>query len=216
MTVIFNENFENNNLNAWSGGGASGATIATSSTVANMGTYSAKITGLTAANSYAYKEYSFSSKTTVYAREYVYFTADFANSQFVWCLIGLLGTVNAYISLYRNPDGSYKWAIGTGGATTVYGYSSDFTLALNTWYCIELYVYAAVSGTVIGYVNGESFSTYNGNTGTEITSCRVEAYQVDNANAGTIYFDDYIISDVYNGPLVSGIQKFCLLNMMGY
>ncbi len=105
------------------------------------------------------------------------------------------------IVTFDNNDGSYY-------LTLYHAYPSEdwngyeFSLAVNTWYCIELrYVKSPSAGEYRLYLNGQEVVTLTGlNTNSATVGQVLIGRQWDDATTN-LYVDDVVIADSYIGPL---------------
>lgn len=124
--------------------------------------------------------------------------------------------------IIKNGTGNYKWIIrGISSGTTFTDYQGANTPAVNTNYCCE-YQSTVANGTGIYrlWVNGdleiEATSLDNdarANNYLVLGTISSDTPDLSNLN---VYADCVVVADAYIGPELEGIQKFCLLNEMGY
>ncbi len=193
--IYFQDGFESGSFSAWSPPSGNG-TAAVETTTVNSGTYAASLTN--AAGQYesvsanligggealTYTTFSFNlpstSTTTTLA------SGKDANGNTMWSLI--------HDSSRQGLD-AYFW----NGARTRYDiYTVTNLVAPNTWYGIEVEDNESTTGHAEVWVNGVSIGTADGDLS---ASNYYSHLSLMNDGVGTVYFDDAIIHNAYNGAV---------------
>jgi hypothetical protein len=194
VTQFFSDGFESGDFSAWTG-------TVLSPTVVTLpvyhGSYSveSRVVG-----EYCYKNVSGAS--TIFVRTYFRFDAAIASGHRV-ALMHLRPGANGYLVYVANVGGTLKWSIRSLHGTTFWVYSSMFTPVIDTWYCVEFYLFLANgTGDAKLYINGVELtdvSQSNLSNAGGITTVRLgqEDSYGDNYTA---HWDDVVFSDSYIGP----------------
>jgi hypothetical protein len=208
-TTYFSDNFENWTVHggAWSSvnGESSNHTLNTSTDYARAGSKSLKITdtdstGTTGAS--LTKNFSPVISGDIYVRFYVFLPTGYTSANAncarrvlrVWC-----GSNRGQLTLTSNQFSMQEVGGWTGTGST--------TLSENAWHCIEMHITAPSASTAMQYwVDGTSAGTVTGTFSGSSTFDHMELGDVLLATGttngdGTIYWDEVIVSNAYNGPL---------------
>jgi hypothetical protein len=208
MTILFSDAFEcppntvPSTFTAWSG--VTGAPTM-QSIVKYSGTYAMKC----AAEAYVTATLG-SAQNTVYLRFYVNFASDLATTGSLNLVYLFDGGWTNYGNLQYNFEYS-SWVI----YDNVGGYYSVWSpVTADQWYCVEVQRTTGVGTGVLNlWVDGVNKITQTGIsvTGGAQNILLGEEYS---SVVSPVYFDNVVIADSYNG--IFGIQKYCLIEMMGY
>ena len=211
--TYFSDNFENWTVHggAWSsvGGESATHTLNTSTDFARLGIKSLKITDLdTTATTGASLTKNFSPPISgdFYVRFYLFLSTGFSSSS--------SGTSRRIVRLYCNT-GDYSMITLTTSSLSmqeVGGWSGTGNTALseNAWHCVEMHINPPSSGTPMQmWVDGTSAGTCTGiypNASTfsymQMGDVALSSSSATNGT-GTFYWDEVVVSNVYNGPLDS-------------
>ena len=196
FTTFFNNGYEEGNFSAWDGSFGS-ATIVTSPV--HTGTYSMKAAP-NLSDSGCYK--NLAGYATVYTRFYVQFANLPSTSGYYMGLISMLnsggGSTRTTVEV-KNSGGTVYWGL--------WDYAGENLAAsgpsIGLWYCAE--VKGSKSGTTTNsqlWIDGSSVVTRSVTQDSSLyTIVYTGCFFV--SEASTLYMDDFIISDTYNGPMSS-------------
>jgi hypothetical protein len=213
LTQLFSDGFESGDFSAWSGTqvGGAGASLTVENLNPHHGTYNEKAVVGTQAGSYA-QVYKAFTQTTVFAREYVKFTATPSTNGDATAFIDIRSSLNyqiARVGIRKDPsDSTVKWWIrySDGGQLNNDAYYAG-AVSTDTWYCLEVKIVAndASNGEYRVYIDGTERITLTGkNTSgaTDIGSLRtgVNHYNPSSSFAQTAYIDCVVVADAYIGP----------------
>lgn len=188
MTTIFGDGFETGDFSVWSGFGRNSAQPVIQSVIKHNGVYAMK------SNFGGHAVYEYIDNDPCFVRLYIYLTGTilYGNAELIKLYpMSYDGTnVNVILDTSRVLK-----LITTSGI-----YSSGQTLALNTWYCIEvLRQMGAGNGVAKLWLDGvlvvdKTTETISGNS-----------YEIDvGLNGGgecyDMFIDDVVIADAYIGP----------------
>lgn len=196
--LIFEETWENNNWNNWTG--SSGSTWSISNTVQRRGSYAAKLQTAGSVNAYYYKDTG-SSSAAKNLRVYVKFTdtPSTGNRYDVLWAVNNTGPNPLFITCLKNVAGVLKWTLFVySGGWQEYN-SGAVTIDTNHWYCVEMHTEVAASAVCKLYVDETAVAT----SGTLNTGGANNQYVEIGGSinqATTIYFDDFAASLYYIGP----------------
>ncbi len=208
MTTIFNDGFESGNFSAWTSSGSSGSTLSVVASPVHHGSYAMQVAGLGAAgeNGYAHKSLA---GTAFYARCYYFFKDSLPTSpSSFWTLAPAFTTTTAtqrcasVIYDFANSKFGIRYYNSSGTFANVYEEGTT-SLSADTWYCIELYINSADSGTVTLWVDGVQKATVSADTNTRtLAGVSVGNIYVEAAEASdkTILVDCVVVADAYIGP----------------
>ena len=205
----FEDGFESNNFNAWTGTNASsGGTIDTQNTVVHAGSYAAVATVPEGNYSKAHVFQSISSEPIVYAGAWFQFSGVTPNVGDHVAVINFSNTTSPATTIlttgYANDGGTISWYLRYSSGTGTNTYYSADTIQADTWYWLELAISVDDNGWNRLYVNGvqeinrNTNNTRNGNVGI-VRMGRTGDHTPENY-AISIYFDDCTIDDAYIGP----------------
>lgn len=203
MARLWSSGFELNSIaDEMSATGASGATIATSSTVAHSGTYSLKAAITSSGSCDATMVVNANGLGTIFIRTYIYVTT-----------LPNTNTTILYVDDDANGDnagGIYMNSSGGVGITTYAGANSNpptyhtatSAISLNTWHYIELEIVAtsANAQTVTGRLDGTQFDSQSGTSTLPANAMTTPYFGIaidgnETATSGVIYFDDVAVND---------------------
>ncbi len=196
-TTYFSDGFESGNLSAWtlpSSDSTGSATV--ESTLVNSGSYALAINNASGQYAYVYTALP-SAQAQTFTRFYFRYSSN---------VIG--GT---QLAIARNNNGGNAWEVdynanrhgldfyfwsATGGIYSIFSPSN--ALSPNTWYGIELQDFQTTTGHAQAWLNGTSIGSVDADLSTSTPYARLMLF--DSA-PGTIYLDDVIASNVYNGTI---------------
>jgi hypothetical protein len=192
--TYFTDGFESGDFSKWtipSSDSTGQKTVETS--VVNSGTYAAQFTIASGQYAYIYTALP-AAESLTYTRFYFQFTSMAGGTE---------------LAMGRNNNGTNAWEIdydnnlkgldiyfwdGKGG---IYSLSTSANaLTANTWYSIEIEDNQSTSGVGQAWLNGTSIGTVNADLSTTTPYSRLMLFD---ATAGTVYWDDVIVSNSYNG-----------------
>ena len=225
--TYFTDGFESGTTSAWTGGRTSGGTITVESSIVHSGTYAVKLSRSGAwAYAEVYEDFG-TSYTTMYFRSYVYLTSLPTSGNYLqnFAVITNKGYVNPLaVAGIVNSGGSYYWALfyctNSLSDGTYQLESSSEAIGTNTWYCVEvMFKQGNGNGESALWVNGVQKVNVTGLTNTNYAAQEVEvgAYAQNagslTADSGsyTVYADDCIASNSYNGPMLP-ISPFSVIS----
>jgi hypothetical protein len=210
-TTVFSDDFETNNLNAWSGVSSGGGSPdpSTESTIKNTGTYAMQASSLGFGQwSVAYKHLG-TNYTTLHLRAYVRTNALPSTLNRIKMGAMIADNTSAYAlaecQLYYD-GGYYYWVLGytTNGGSESFLYSAADTIHVDQFYCIELrFVSGSGTGEARLYVNGTDTIDATGltNNDYEAEYLEVGAYNPTGSVSYTDYIDDVVAATFYIGPI---------------
>jgi len=197
-TIYFQDGFESGNFSQWnlpSGDSSGQRSVETS--VINNGVYAAAFTVGSGQYAYLYTALPGGPQAQTFTRFYFQVT-NAAN-----------GTI---LAVARNANGGNTWEAdynGTHQRLDFYFWNSsgglssfssaNQTITANTWYCLEIQDTQTNAGQAQAWLNGTSIGSVSADLSNANPFARLMLY--DSA-VGTIYFDDVIVGNVYNGPVV--------------
>jgi hypothetical protein len=198
-TIYFKDGFESGNFSLWnlpSSDSTGQRTVQTQ--VVNSGTNAAAFTDTSGQYGYIYTALA-APQSQTFTRFYFRLT-NAAN-----------GTP---IAIARNINNSNTWEADFDPARlgldiyfwnssgAVYSiFSPTGSIAANTWYSIEVGDTQTTTGQAQAWLNGASLGTVNADLSNATPFDRLILY---NSVVGTFYFDDVVVSNLYNGPLNPG------------
>jgi hypothetical protein len=196
--IYFSDGFESGNFANWSApSGTGSATVQTS--VVNSGTYAAQLTDGT-------NQFQSITETLIGGPETLTYTR-------LYFSIASPAPATTTIAQAHDQNGNSLWVVvydagrqgldiyAWNGARTRYDmYSNTNVIVPNQWYGLEIEINQSTSGAAQVWLNGGTIGAASGDFS---VSSGGGVYQVSMMNqvAGTIYFDDVITSNKYNGPV---------------
>jgi hypothetical protein len=196
-TIYFSDGFESGGFGQWtlpSSDSTGTRTVQTS--VVNSGTYAAAFTIASGQYDYIYTSLPAGPQTQTFTRFYFRITS---------------ATTSTTMAIARNASGGNTWEVDYDGghqavdfyfwnsSGTVYSIlSPNSAIQANTWYCVELQDTQTTTGTGQAWLNGTSVGSVNADLSNANPLARLMLY--DTA-VGSLYFDDVVVSNVYNGPV---------------
>lgn len=193
--VYFADNFESGNLTLWNGPNGLG-TAQAESTVVNSGSFGASISNQSGQYTYLTAQLS-APQASTYTRFYFRVASP--------------GTATATLAQGRDATNHVLWSVTYdagrkgidayfwNGAGARYDlYSPMNIVAPDAWYGMEIQANEATSGHGEVWLNGASIAHVDGDLS---TSTPFSQLQLWNDAAGTVYYDDVITSNAYNGPV---------------
>jgi hypothetical protein len=200
MAVIyFSDGFESGSLSQWnlpSSDSTGQRTVQTS--VVHTGTYAAAFNIAAGQYDYLWTALAAGPQSQTFTRFYFQVTNTSG------------GTI---LAIARNANGANTWEAdynsgrqgldiyvwnSAGGVYTIF--SPNQAIAANTWYSLEIEDTQTATGLAQAWLNGTSIGSVNADLSNANPFARFMLY---NGAVGTIYYDDVVISNAYNGPTVS-------------
>jgi hypothetical protein len=208
FTVLFSDGFESGDFSAWNGTAQTGTTVSVVNSRAHHGTYSMQVANADAAFDLG-AAYVSATGSEYYSRCYVMFVDSLPTASGSHVTIGprftSSGGLNYDVAQPCFRFSTNKWGIhyyGTGGHAQLWEAGTS-TVTTNVWYCLELHIVSADSGTLELWVDGTlkvSSSPIDTNT-RAIAYAAVGVYlRVAESSAKTFAFDCAVIADVHIGP----------------
>ncbi|MBA2286472.1 MAG: choice-of-anchor D domain-containing protein [Ktedonobacteraceae bacterium] len=197
--VYFNDGFESGNFSQWNlPSSDSNGTRSAQSGVVNTGSRAAAFTNTSGQYGYVY-----TALPTAQAQTFTRFYFRVAKST----------TQGTMLALTRNASGTNVWEVDYNanrhgldiyfwnGARTLFGvYTSQNVISPDTWYSLELQINETSTGHAQVWLNGTSIGTVDDDLSMAQPYARLMLF--DSA-AGSIYFDDVIVSNSYNGLVLT-------------
>lgn len=211
--AIFEDDFESNDFSAWTDTATStGETASVVTTDPHCGTYHADFDcdgssgGETA---YVYK--TISSAATIYARGYFKIKTSLPQENGEYTLMQLVGTGWIAELKLRDVVGTKKWRLSyhSGASHLTSDYEPTPAIALDTYYCLELYTYVhATEGAYKVYIDGvERISVSGLDTDEHGDMDRVSVGETYSrfADIHGVFADCVVVDSSYIGP-ISGVS----------
>lgn len=214
MTVIFSDGFETDDFSLWTGS-ANSSYFAIDVATVHAGIYSAKESWSSSHNAYYYKTLS-SPPSIIYIRTYVYIpstTAGDSDTDYLNLFGFMSGTSTSgeEVCVAQN-GGVLVWALRAPDASGTRVLTYGPPIVATGWYCLEL---KHVKSSSINATDGEDHIYLNGSAIIDVIGEKNYGYATAYAQVGTpsshgfttsrtFYFDDLVVADAYNGPLVTG------------
>ena len=195
------DGFEAGNLNQWSLDSNSTGQIGPETTTVNSGTWGAMFSN-SAPNSYVTTAQNLQpgAQAQTYTRFYVYIPTAMASGV---ATLAAGTDANGKILWVIQYDGSskgldiYVWD-GAGNRTPLF--TNQNVIKANIWAAVEIQFTETSSGGAQVWVDGTSVASATGNFA---TSSNYKTLKLSNDGAGTVYFDDVVVSNAYNGLVVA-------------
>lgn len=197
-TIYFSDGFESGNFSQWNLPSTDSTGQKTvQSSVVNGGLDAAEMTNTSGQYAYLYTALPGGPQNQTFTRFYFRLTNP-ANS--------------SILAVSRNVNGGNAWEVdynggrqgldiyfwnSSGGTYSVF--SANQAITANTWYSLEIQDTQATTGQGQAWLNGTSIGSVNADLSNANPFARLMLY--DGA-AGTFYFDDVVVSNLYNGPVV--------------
>ena len=236
-TDYFTSTFESGNLTEWSGGSetnGTGNTIAADADAANTGSYGCKVVIASAGKARVWKDLG-SDKSEIYYRFYIKWSSvSMGNGE----IFNLVNSWNSswgdcvQIRFGYSTTEYYIWARQEldSGNVKLPGYLSsgyDITSEVEDgeWHCIEYHFKAGTGANGIIELFVDGVDVAGGTDNYDMDTKRFEHLTLgtdgtDANTTATLYFDDVIISDTYNGPTssiktINGLAKASVKTING-
>lgn len=195
-TTYFSEDFESGTFDKWNlPNGDSTGTIVNQSSVVNQGNYAASLTDTLGQYSYLYGAFPGGPQPESYTRFYFRVTAVSSTLLAMGYHNGNGSAWEATYNQFFQGFEIYFW----NGAGQIYGFTTpNNSIDINTWYCVEVYLNQTTTGRAEVWINGQSVGTLNEDLSTANPYSRMMLF---NDGITTVYYDDIIVSDTYNGPV---------------
>jgi hypothetical protein len=198
--VLFSDGFESNDFTGWTGTSGSPSVQGTQK---HTGNYAAL---LNAAGQACYK--TFTDASTAYIRFYVRFSSLPSNDgdRNNICQVTTSGVSGVMMAGVTRVSGTARFSMRTLADWTETWYDGSTTsIAINTWYCVELYckIASGTSGEMKLYINGTQELAQTGiNTANKGNVGRfdLQLSQVTGTWAPSQYMDCAVYDSAYIGP----------------
>ncbi len=196
--VYLQDGFESGNLSQWSApAGTGSATVQTS--VVNSGTYALAMTN--GANQYVITSQSLNGGAQAHTFSRLYFRITNASVSFSLASATDSAGNNLWAVVYDAGSHGFDVYFWNGSRTRFDFYSSANLIQANAWYSLEIELNEATAGAGNVWLNGNLLGGVTGNL--SATSNLSKLFLWNDAASATTYFDDVVVSNVYNGPLGS-------------
>lgn len=205
--TYFTSGFETGTLSQWGGSGLGSGTAAAESTVINSGAWAGQLVASSGQSEYLQGTYPSSAgpQTLTYTRFYFRIPSPATTTTTLLVLQNVTGTTtsNMLVVVYdasRKGIDAYAW----NGARTRYEIDSNPNIvAPDAWYGLEVELNQQTSGLAKIWLNGASIGTVSGDLSVSAGG-GINQLQLHDDGAGTVYYDDVISSNAYNGPVGGG------------
>ncbi len=201
QTAYFQDNFENWTTwgGAWSSVTGSTSTLNTSTTYAEAGTHSLKITVPSGGS--LIKNLSPTTTGDVYARFYVYFPAGWGaanNGDTIRLLYLVYGSYSAEIAV-ELTDAEVPMIAETYGWT---GALTGSPLSESQWHCLQMHVAPPSTSTLIElWVDGVHLSkTLTTNFSSASGCSQIQLGDLQGGTSGSVYIDELVVAGSYISP----------------
>jgi hypothetical protein len=200
--VYLQDGFESGNLSQWGApAGTGSATVQTS--VVNSGTYALAMAN--GANQYVITSQSLTGGAQAHTFTRLYFRITNASVSFSLASATDSAGNNLWAVVYDAGSHGFDVYFWNGARTRFDFYSSANLIQANAWYSLEIELNEAtvanggvgnvwLNGNLLGGVSGSDLSATNNLS---------KLFLWNDASSATTYFDDVVVSNVYNGPLGS-------------
>jgi Abnormal spindle-like microcephaly-assoc'd, ASPM-SPD-2-Hydin len=210
--TYFTDGFESGNLTKWMGPLGTGQATSAESTVVNSGSHAAQLTDASGQYSYLYTPLVGGQESLTYTRFYFQIGSDNSGTTELAQGSNVSGGFSDFSSSSTTTTTKSDWvvyydyglhridAIFSNGAGTNYAlYSNPNIVSPGAWYGLEVEDNEQASGVGQVWLNGGSII----NTGSVdlSTTTPVNTLTINNTTAGTVYYDDIVVSNAYNGPV---------------
>jgi hypothetical protein len=192
----FSDDFESGTFSKWTlGNSDSTGQIAVQSSVVNSGNQAAALTNSTGQYGYLYTALTGTTPTQSYTRFY-FRLANATGSILAAGRNATNGNVwEADYNPYTKGLDVYIWGSGNQMYTIS---SAQNVINPNTWYSVEIGTNLATAGKAEVWLNGQSIGSVSQNLTTSSPYARLMLY---NGAVNSIYYDDVLVSDSYNGQI---------------
>jgi hypothetical protein len=195
-TIYFSDGFESGDFSNWNlGSSDSTGQRSVQTAVVNSGTYAAAFTITNGQYDYIYAALPGGPQSQTFTR--FYFRLTNASNATILAQARNANGGNTWEVDYnagRNGLDFYFWN-SSGAAYSIF--SPNQVIAANTWYCLEIQDTQTTTGQVQAWLNGTSVGFVNADLSNANPLARLILYD---AAVGTMYFDDVVVANVYNGP----------------
>jgi hypothetical protein len=195
--IFFSDGFESGNLSKWTiNNSDSTGQVSVQQAVVNSGSNGLSLANNSGQYGYVSTPLSGGAQNQTYTRFY-FRTNNLAS--------------NTQLAMGRNVNGTNAWEVDYdqklkgldvyfwNGSNKVFSYSSPSnSISADTWYYIEIEDAQTTSGHGQAWLNGQSIASLDTDLSTSNPYARLMIY---NGVSGTIYIDDVVASDTYNGPI---------------
>ncbi|HEU5440862.1 MAG TPA: N,N-dimethylformamidase beta subunit family domain-containing protein [Ktedonobacterales bacterium] len=195
--TYFTDGFESGTFSAWTSATGTG-TISVESSIASSGAFAAQITNGSGQSGSMRANLVGGAETLTYTR--FYFRVASPGSATTTLAQGLDGTGHPLWSVIydagRKGIDAFVW---NGTRATRYDlYSNMNIVAPDAWYGLEVEANQTATGHAQIWLNGATIAQVDGDLSGGAGTAGIALW---NEQAGTVYFDDVITSDKYNGPV---------------
>src|SRR5207248_7936686 len=198
-TIYFSDGYETGDLSKWTLSNADSTGTATvQSSIVNNGQDAVALTNSSGQYVYLNTALPGGAQSQTFTRFYFQLSSVANGTQ---------------LAIARNANGGNVWEIDYNanrkgldiyfwnGAGTVFStFTANNVLTANTWYSVEVQDTESSTGQVQVWLNGTSVGTVTADLSTTTPLARLMLFS---GAAGTIYFDDVQIANVYNGLVQS-------------
>ncbi|HEX5546394.1 MAG TPA: choice-of-anchor D domain-containing protein [Ktedonobacterales bacterium] len=199
--VYLQDGFESGNLSQWSApAGTGSATVQTS--VVNSGSDALAMTN--GANQYVITSQSLTGGAQAHTFTRLYFRITNASASFSLASATDVNGNNLWAVVYDAGSHGFDVYFWNGARTRFDYYSSTNLIQANAWYSLEIELNeatAANGGAGNVWLNGNRLGGITGDL--SATNNLSKLFLWNDAASATTYFDDVVVSNVYNGPLGS-------------
>jgi N,N-dimethylformamidase beta subunit-like protein/ASPM-SPD-2-Hydin domain-containing protein/centrosomal CEP192-like protein/HYDIN/CFA65/VesB family protein len=196
--VYLQDGFESGNLSQWTGPAGTGTATA-ETTVANSGSYGLAMTN--GANQYVILSQNLIGGAQAHTFSRLYFRITNASVTATMATATDLNGNNLWAVIYDAGSHGLDVYFWNGSRTRFDFYTNTNVIQANTWYSLEIELNEATAGAGNVWLNGTSLGGVTGNLSATNNVSRL--YLWNDASSTTVYYDDLVISNVYNGPLGS-------------
>jgi hypothetical protein len=195
-TTYFSDGFETGDFSKWTlPNGDSNGSNTVQSAIVNSGSKAAQLTNTSGQYSYLYTALPGGPRAETYSRFYFRLAEDSSTLLMMARHDGNSSTWEATYNQFFHGFEIYFW----NGANQVYGlWTGHDAININTWYCVEVYLNQTTTGRAEVWIDGQSIGSLDADLSTSTPMSRVLLY---NDNIQTVYYDDVVVSDTYNGPV---------------
>ena len=192
------DGFESGNLSQWAAPAGSGSATV-ENTVVNSGTYALAMTN--GANQYVITSQSLTGGAQAHTFTRLYFRITNASVSFSLATATDVNGNNLWAVVYDAGSHGFDVYFWNGARTRFDFYSSANLIQANAWYSLEIELNEATAGAGNVWLNGNLLGGVSGDL--SATNNLSKLFLWNDASSATTYFDDVVVSNVYNGPLGS-------------
>jgi type II secretory pathway pseudopilin PulG len=197
----FASGFETGSFSEWSGVSSTG-TAQVESSIINSGSFAAQLTNSSGQSGYMFANLAGGPQTLTYTRFYFRIASPATTTTTLLAAMNSSGLPMVIVTYDAGRKGidAYAW----NGARARYDmYSNTNIVAPDAWYGLEVELNEQTSGGAQVWLNGASIATVSGDLSVS-SGGGFNQLQLHNDGVGSVYYDDVISSDAYNGPVGGG------------